>query len=51
MSPGSLFLDGVYEPLRLHGVQREAVLVAWAITLDGHKVLLSLALGESRELR
>jgi transposase-like protein len=26
-------------------VQREAVLVAWAITLDGRKVLLSLALG------
>jgi transposase-like protein len=41
----ALFLDGVYEPLRTHGVQREAVLVAWAITLEGQKILLSLALG------
>lgn len=41
----ALFLDGVYEPLRTHGVQREAVLVAWAITLEGKKILLSLALG------
>jgi transposase-like protein len=41
----ALFLDGVYEPLRTHGVEREAVLVAWAITLQGQKILLSLALG------
>lgn len=41
----AVFLDGVYEPLRVHGVQREAVLVAWAITLEGRKVLLSVALG------
>jgi putative transposase len=41
----ALFLDGVYEPLRTHGVEREAVLVAWAITLEGQKILLSLALG------
>ena len=40
-----LFLDGLYEPLRMHGVKREAVLCAWAITTEGHKVLLSLALG------
>ncbi|GIW50965.1 MAG: IS256 family transposase [Gemmatimonadales bacterium] len=40
-----LFLDGLYEPLRSHGVQRDAVLCAWAITLDGEKVLLSLRLG------
>jgi len=40
-----VFLDGLYEPLRRHGVQREAVLCAWAITTQGHKVLLSLALG------
>ena len=47
----ALFLDGVYEPLRRDGVQREAVLVAWAITREGRKVLLSLALGnrESHE--
>lgn len=44
----ALFLDGVYEPLRRYGMQKEAVLVAWAITLEGEKVLLSLALG-SRE--
>jgi putative transposase len=41
----TLFLDGVSEPLRSHGVAREAVLVAWAITLEGKKILLSLALG------
>jgi transposase-like protein len=40
-----LFLDGLYEPLRRHGVEREAVLVAWAVTLEGRKVLLSVALG------
>jgi transposase-like protein len=47
----ALFLDGVYEPLRRDGVQREAVLVAWAVTGEGRKVLLSLALGnrESHE--
>ncbi len=47
----AVFLDGVYEPLRAHGIAREAMLAAWAITLDGHKVLLALALGnrESHE--
>ncbi len=46
-----VFWDGVYEPLRVHGVARQAVLVAWAITLEGRKVLLSVALGnrESHE--
>lgn len=46
-----VFLDGVYEPLRVHGIGREALLVAWAVTLTGEKVLLSLALGnrESHE--
>lgn len=43
-----LFLDGLYEPLRRHGIQREAVLCAWGITTEGQKVLLSLSLG-SRE--
>lgn len=43
-----LFLDGLYEPLRTHGITREAVLCAWAITTSGHKVLVHLALG-SRE--
>jgi len=41
----AVFLDGVYEPLRTHGIAREAVLVAWGITLEGRKILLSLALG------
>ncbi len=40
-----LFLAGQYEPLRVHGVSREAVLCAWAITVEGRKVLLSLSLG------
>ena len=40
-----VFLDGLYEPLRTHGIEREAVLCAWAITLEGKKVLLSLSLG------
>ena len=40
-----VFVDGLYEPLRMHGIQREAVLCAWAITTKGDKVLLSLALG------
>ena len=40
-----VFLDGLYEPLRMHGIQKEAVLCAWAITTEGDKVLLSLALG------
>lgn len=46
-----LFLDGVYEPLRKHGIQKDAVLVAWGITSDGEKLLLSLRLGgkESHE--
>ena len=41
----AVFLDGLYEPLHRYGIQREAILVAWAITLTGEKVLLSLALG------
>jgi transposase-like protein len=39
-----LFVDGVAE--RIHeGAQREAILVAWAITLEGRRVLLHLAPG------
>ncbi len=41
-----VFLDGLYEPLRLHGIGQEAVLCAWANTTEGDKVLLSLALGK-----
>ena len=40
-----VFLDALYEPLRMHGIRQEAVLCAWAITSEGDKVLLSLALG------
>lgn len=40
-----LFLDGIYEPLRTHGITKEAVLCAWGITLEGQKVLVSLSLG------
>lgn len=45
-----LFLDAVYESLRRHAPVREGVLCAWAITRDGRKMLLHLALGnkESR---
>ena len=30
----------------MHGLQKEAVLCAWAITTEGDKVLLSLVLGK-----
>ncbi|TMC70524.1 MAG: hypothetical protein E6J18_10000 [Chloroflexi bacterium] len=43
-----LFVDGVAE--RLHaGLPREAVLCAWGITEDGHKVLLHLAPGTKED--
>ena len=38
-----VFLDGLYEPLRMHGIGQEAALCAWTITNEGDKVLLSLA--------
>jgi len=40
-----LFVDGVYESLRLELGAREAILCAWAILSNGRKVLLHLALG------
>ena len=39
-----LFLDAVYESLRRYGA-KEGVLAAWAITTEGTKVLLHLAVG------
>jgi putative transposase len=42
--PLYLFLDGLAERLR-PGAKREAVLAAWAITWDGHKVLIALSPG------
>jgi putative transposase len=40
-----LFVDALYEPLRVHGIDKEAILCAWAITMDGRKVLVGLDLG------
>jgi transposase-like protein len=40
-----LFIDGLYEGMRLHKSRKEAVLVAWGVLRDGRKVLLHLALG------
>jgi hypothetical protein len=39
-----LFVDGIAERLHL-GQPREAVLAAWGVLADGHKVLLHLAPG------
>jgi transposase-like protein len=39
-----LFVDAVYESLRRHGA-KEGILCAWAITADGRKALLHLAVG------
>ena len=39
-----LFLDSIYESLRRYGA-KEGILAAWAITTDGRKVLLHLAVG------
>lgn len=46
-----LFADGLYEPMRATGSNREAVLCLWAICGDGRKRLLDVVLGnrESRE--
>ncbi|MFY9429704.1 MAG: transposase [Acetomicrobium sp.] len=40
-----LFLDAVYESLRMRFNVKEAILCAWGITRDGYKVLLHLAVG------
>jgi transposase-like protein len=40
-----LFMDGLYEGMRLHKSRKEAVLVAWGVCRDGRKVLVHLALG------
>jgi putative transposase len=40
-----LFLDAIYEALRLQGGPAEALLCAWASLADGCKVLLHLTLG------
>lgn len=40
-----MFVDGVYESLRLHGGRKEALLCAWGILSSGEKVMLHLSLG------
>jgi transposase-like protein len=45
-----VFLDAVYESLRLQAGMKEALLVGWAICRDGRKVLLHLALGNKESL-
>ncbi|RLC76598.1 MAG: hypothetical protein DRJ03_28350 [Chloroflexi bacterium] len=40
-----LFLDAIYESLRLRAGVKEAVLCAWGILRDGRKVLLHMELG------
>lgn len=40
-----LFMDGLYEGMRLHKSRQEAILVAWGVCRDGRKVLLHLTLG------
>jgi len=40
-----LFLDAIYERLRMEYGVNEAILCAWGITREGEKVLLHLALG------
>ncbi len=39
-----LFLDAIYESLRRYGA-KEGILCAWAITTEGRKILLHLAVG------
>lgn len=39
-----LFLDAIYESLGRYGA-KEGVLCAWAVTTEGRKVLLHLAVG------
>jgi putative transposase len=43
-----LFVDGLAERLHL-GQPREAVLAAWGVLADGHKVLLHLAPGSKED--
>jgi transposase-like protein len=45
-----IFLDAVYESLRLQAGVKEALLAAWAICRDGRKVLLHVALGNKESL-
>lgn len=46
-----LFVDAIYESLRLQAGGAEALLCAWAILVDGRKVLLHLTLGNKESYR
>jgi len=48
-----IFLDAVYEPMRMFKGRKEGILCAWAILVSGEKVLLHMDLGnkESYECR
>ena len=45
-----LFLDAVYESLRLQAGAKEGILCAWGILRDGRKVMLHMALGNNESL-
>lgn len=40
-----LFLDAIYESLRLQSGSKEGILCAWGILRDGRKIMIHLALG------
>jgi len=40
-----LFVDAVYEAMRMYKTTKEGILVAWAILEDGRKILLGMKLG------
>jgi len=40
-----LFVDAVYEAMRLYKTTKEGILVAWGILEDGRKILLGMKLG------
>jgi len=46
-----LFLDAIYESLRLQGGGAEGLLCAWGILADGRKALLHLTLGNKESYR
>jgi transposase-like protein len=49
VKPLYLFLDGLAERLR-PGAKREAILCAWAITWEGHKLLIHISPGTKESL-
>jgi len=45
-----LFVDAVYEAMRMYKTTKEGILVAWAILEDGRKILLGMKLGNKESL-